>query len=32
MQNIAEMQDYVTAKHNIDAFLRVQENEQERKK
>ncbi len=27
-----EMQDYVTAKHNIDAFLRAQENEQERKK
>ena len=27
-----EIQDYVTAKHNIDAFLRVQENEQERKK
>jgi len=23
-----DMQDYVTAKHNIDAFLRVQENEQ----
>ena len=27
-----EMQDYVTAKHNIDAFLRAQENEQDRKK
>lgn len=27
-----EMQDYVTAKHNIDVFLRAQENEQERKK
>ena len=27
-----EMQDYVTAKHNIDAFLRTRENEQERKK
>ena len=27
-----EMQDYVTAKHNIDAFLRAQDNEQERKK
>ena len=27
-----EMQDYVTAKHNIDAFLRAQENEQVRKK
>ena len=27
-----EMQDYVTAKHNTDAFLRAQENEQERKK
>ena len=23
-----DMQDYVTAKHNIDAFLRAQENEQ----
>ena len=27
-----DMQDYVTAKHNIDAFMRAQENEQERKK
>lgn len=27
-----EMQNYVTAKHNIDTFLRAQENEQERKK
>ena len=27
-----EMQDYVTAKHNIDAFLRAQENEKEQKK
>ena len=27
-----EMQDYVTAKHNIDAFLRARENEKEQKK
>ena len=27
-----EMQDYVTAKHNIDVFLRTRENEQWQKK
>ncbi len=27
-----DMQDYITAKHNIDAFLRAQENDQERKR
>ena len=31
-QSKKEMQDFVTAKHNIDAFLRAQEHEQEQKK